>query len=77
MADGVAQVVERLLSKCEALSSNSNATKKKKKRGQQTVICFWFCKACVQRMAFTLSMVGGEEKKNIFTSHKNEHEFEM
>jgi hypothetical protein len=51
--------------------------KKKKKRGQQTVICFWFCKACVQRMAFTLSMVGGEEKKNIFTSHKNEHEFEM
>jgi hypothetical protein len=31
-AGGVTQVVDRLLSKCEALSSNSSTTKKKKKK---------------------------------------------
>jgi hypothetical protein len=33
---GVAQVVERLLCKCEVLSSNSNLTKKKTKKRKKT-----------------------------------------
>jgi hypothetical protein len=35
VAGGVAQVVERLLSKHETLSSNPNTEKKKKKRERQ------------------------------------------